>query len=53
VALQREEMRMVRWMCGVKLQDRVPSKELREGLELDDVISVLLQKRLRWYGYVL
>jgi len=23
-------MRMVRWMCGVKLQDRVPSKELRE-----------------------
>jgi len=26
VALQRAEMRMVRWMCGVKLQDRVPSK---------------------------
>ena len=30
VALQRAEMRMVRWMCGVKLQDRIPSKELRE-----------------------
>jgi len=30
VALQRAEMRMVRWMCGVKLQDRVPSKGLRE-----------------------
>jgi len=29
VALQQAEMRMVRWMCGVKLQDRVPSKELR------------------------
>jgi len=29
VALQRAEMRMVRWMCGVKLQDRVSSKELR------------------------
>jgi len=25
VALQRAELRMVRWMCGVKLQDRVPS----------------------------
>jgi len=24
VALQKAEMRMVRWMCGVKLQDRVP-----------------------------
>jgi len=35
VALQRAEMRMVRWMCGVKLQDRVPSKELRERLGLD------------------
>jgi len=23
-------MRMVRWMCGVKLKDRLPSKELRE-----------------------
>jgi len=23
-------MRMVRWMCGVKLKDRLPSKELKE-----------------------
>jgi len=30
VALQRAGMRMIRWMCGVKLQDRIPSKELRE-----------------------
>jgi len=30
VALQRAELRMVRWMCGVKLQDRVSSKGLRE-----------------------
>jgi len=33
VALQQAEMRMVRWMCGVKLQDRVPSKGLRESLD--------------------
>ena len=30
VALQRAEMRMVRWMCGIKLKDRLASKELRE-----------------------
>jgi len=30
VALQQAEMRMVRWMCGVKLQDRVLSTGLRE-----------------------
>jgi len=29
VALQRAEMKMVRWMFGVKLQDRVPSKGLQ------------------------
>jgi len=46
VALQWAEMRMVRWMCGVKLQDRVPSKGLRERLGLDDIISVLRQNRL-------
>jgi len=30
VALQRTEMRMVRWMCGAKFQDRVPSRVERE-----------------------
>jgi len=30
VALRRAEMRMVRWMCGIKLKDRFPMKELRE-----------------------
>ena len=53
VALQRAEMRIVRWMCGMKVQDRLPSKGLRERLELDDIISVLQQNSLRWYGHVL
>ena len=46
VAFQWTEMRMVRWMCDIKLKDRVPSKQLRERLRLD-IISVLQQKRLR------
>jgi len=41
---------VVRWMCDVKVKDKVPSKELREGLGLDDIISVLHQNRLRWDG---
>jgi len=41
VALQQAEMRMVRWMCGVKLQDIVPSKGSRERLGLDYITSVL------------
>ena len=47
VALQQAEMRMVRWMCGVKLQDRIPSKGLRERLGLDDIISIL-QVAMLW-----
>ena len=44
---------MVRWMCGIKLKDRLPSKELRERLGVDDIALVLQQNRLRWYGYLL
>ena len=45
---------MVRWMCSVKVKDRVPSKELRGRLGIDDIILILQQNRLRWwYGHVL
>ena len=40
-------------MCGVKLEDRLPSKELRERLDIDDIAMVLQQNRLHWYGHVL
>jgi len=40
---------MVRWMCDIKLQHRIPSRGLRERLGLDDIFLVLVlqQKRLR------
>jgi len=53
VALQQAEMRMVRWMCDVKVKDKVPSKQQRERLGIDDIILVLQQTRLQWYGHVL
>jgi len=53
VALQQAEMRMVRWMCNVKVKDIVSSKELRERLGIDDIVLILEQNRLRWYGHVL
>ena len=39
-------MRMVRWMCGVKLQDSISSKGLRERLGLDDIISGTTPKQV-------
>ena len=53
VALQRAEIRMVRWMCSVKVKERLPSKELRERLGIDDIKLILQQNWLRWYGHVL
>jgi len=53
VALQRAEMRMVRWLCNVKVKDRDPSKEVRERLGIDYIILIPQQNRLRWYGHVL
>jgi len=53
VTLQQAEMRMVRWMCSIKLKDRFPSKELRDRVGIDEIALVLQQNRLRWYGHVL
>jgi len=38
---------------ALKLKDRLPSKELRERLGIDDIALVLQQNRLHWYGHVL
>ena len=44
VALQRAQMRIVIWMCNVKVKDRVPSKELKERLGIDNIILILYSK---------
>ena len=41
MALQRAEMRMVRWTCHVKLKDTFPSRELTEILGIDDIPLVI------------
>ena len=53
VTLQQTQIRIVSWMCDIKLQDRAPSKGLRVRLTLDDIISVLQQNKLRWYRHML
>jgi len=45
VALQRAEIRMIRWTCDVKVKDAVPSRELKERLGIDDIMLVLQQNR--------
>jgi len=40
-------------MRNVKVKDKLPSKELGERLGINDIILILKQNRLRWYGHVL
>ena len=46
VALQRAEMRIVRWMCNVKVKDRVPSYRAEREIGKNDILLILQQNRL-------
>ena len=52
--LHRNEMAIVRWMCGASLrQEDCPSSEtLRNKLGVKPIQDVLQQRRLRWFGHV-
>jgi len=50
--LNRTEMSMIRWMCGVKLNERKKSEEHRELLGFEPVSLMIKKSRLRWFGYV-
>ena len=50
--LERTEMMMVRWVCGVTLKNRITSEELRNRLGIESVSEIVRRGRLRWYGHV-
>ena len=50
--LRRTERAMVRWMCGVTLQERVRMEELMLRLGIEKVEDRVKQGRLRWFGHV-
>jgi len=39
-------------MCGVKLNERKKSEELRELLGLESVSLMIKKSRFRWFGHV-
>ena len=50
--LERTEMRMVRFMCGVGLRDKCTNSDLRNRLGIDSIVEAIRRSRLRWLGYV-
>ena len=50
--LDRNEMSMLRWMCGFNLKDNKKNTEVRGLLGLDPVSLTIKRGRLRWFGHV-
>ena len=50
--LQKTDRAMIRWMCRVKLKDRVRSDILLNRLRIPDISEVCRVNRLRWFGHV-
>ena len=51
-ALKTTDRRMLRYMAGVRWQDRVASEKVLRMCDLEDGESKLRRSRLRMFGYV-
>ena len=45
-------MRMLRWMCGHTLMDRIRNQEFRDKLGVALISRKMRENRLRWFGHV-
>ena len=50
--LEVTEMRMLRWMCGRTLLDRIPTGVFRKELRVAPISDNIREGRLRWFGHV-
>ena len=46
------EMRMLRWMCGNTLMDRMRNQAFRDKLGVTPIFGKMRENRLRWFGHV-
>ena len=50
--IRETDQAMIRWICQVKLKDRLRSDILLDRLRIPDITEVCRRNRLRWYGHV-
>ena len=50
--LEVNEMRMLRWMCGVTKKDKIRNEHVRGSVKVAPVKTKMTKKRLKWYRHV-
>ena len=50
--LRVTEMRMLRWICGKTLKDRIRNEHIREMVGVAPIEDKMRENRLRWFGHI-
>ena len=50
--LEVNEMRMLRWMCGVTRRDETRNEHIRGTTRVVQASKTITEKRLKWYGHL-
>ena len=45
-------MRMLRWICGKTLKDRIRNEHIREMVGVAPIEDKMRENRLRWFGHI-